>query len=360
MSSSTTLDPPPLPDPNEWNGQSATPCAAVALGLATLAVGLRFWARAGILGVLGLEDWFILAALASSIGVTVCLGLELRHGLGKHVVYVEPYDLMMYFKISFIGTIVYVLSMTFTKLSILCLYIRVLTYDRVRLAAKILLGVVLVSHIYILVALFAACVPLDAFWDFSKRETAYCHPLSIYWSHAGLNIVTDFLIFTLPLTVMGKIRATRLQKMALCVIFILAFSVCIISLTRALLLARDIASGAQDVTWGAAETANWNTWEVNIAIICACLTTMKPIVTRFFPGRFSPYSSTLPDEEDTSRGRGPRHRPLHGETELFTMEPAADADAEARQPRTTDCEETRDGEATSSPSLTEMVSVKAG
>jgi len=113
--------------------------------------------------------------------------------------------------------------MIFTKLSILCLYIRVLTYDRVRLAAKILLGIVLVSHIYILTALFTACVPLDAFWDFSKRETAYCHDISIYWSHAGLNIVTDFLIFMLPLTVIHKIRTTRPQKIALLVIFILAF-----------------------------------------------------------------------------------------------------------------------------------------
>jgi len=113
--------------------------------------------------------------------------------------------------------------MTFTKLSVLCLYIRVLTYDRVRLAAKILLGVVLLSHLYILATLFTACVPLDAFWDFAKRDTAYCQPMSIYWSHAGLNIVTDFLIFTLPLTVLSKIRTSRPEKWCLGVIFVLAF-----------------------------------------------------------------------------------------------------------------------------------------
>ncbi|KAM7214007.1 hypothetical protein V8F06_010641 [Rhypophila decipiens] len=211
--------------------------------------------------------------------------------------YTSEYDFMMYFKLSIILTIVYVLSMTLTKLSILCLYIRVLTYNRVRLAAKMLLGLVLVSHVYILATLATACIPLDAFWDFSKRDTAYCHPLSIYWSHAGLNIVTDFLMLLLPLVIVHRIRSPRPQKIALCVIFVLGFSVCIISLTRAGLLARDIDHSSGDVTWDSATTATWNSWEINIAILCACLTTMKPIVNRFFPHILSGYPSTLADED---------------------------------------------------------------
>ncbi|KAK1750077.1 hypothetical protein QBC47DRAFT_124595 [Echria macrotheca] len=206
--------------------------------------------------------------------------------------------------------------MIFTKLSILCLYIRVLTYERVRLAAKILLGIVLVSHIYILATLFTACVPLDAFWDFSKRETAYCHDISVYWSHAGLNIVTDFLIFMLPLTVIHKVRTIRPQKIALLVIFILAFTVCIISLARVALLVVASNSIARDVTWDAASTATWNSWEINIAIVCACLTTMKPLASRFFPRLFSPHPSTVPDERDINSALGPRNRRIHGETDL--------------------------------------------
>jgi hypothetical protein len=116
--------------------------------------------------------------------------------------------------------------MTFTKLSILCLYIRVLSYNAVRLAAKVLLGIVLISHAYILGTLFTACIPFDAFWDFSKRPTAFCQPQAVYWSHAGLNIVTDFLIFILPLTVLNKIRCPRPQKIALSIIFLIAFRYC--------------------------------------------------------------------------------------------------------------------------------------
>jgi len=126
-------------------------------------------------------------------------------------------------KIGFVLTILYVLSMTCTKLSILCLYIRVLTYDYVRLAAKTLLGVVLVSHAYILATLLTACIPLDAYWDLAKRPAADCRGLPYFWSHAGLNIATDVLIFVLPLTVLHRVRSPRPQKIALSVVFLLAF-----------------------------------------------------------------------------------------------------------------------------------------
>ncbi|KAK0612261.1 hypothetical protein B0T14DRAFT_440946 [Immersiella caudata] len=303
----------PLPDPNEWNGASPIASAAVALTFATTCVALRFWARAGILRVVALEDWFVLISLALSI----------KYGLGKHVFYVPMEDLVIFFEISLANTIIYLLCLTFTKLSILCLYIRVLTYDYVRRAAKVMLAVVAISHLYILATLFTACIPLSAFWELDpvKRAEAFCQPMSVYWSHAGLNIVTDFLIFILPLTVLHKIRSPRPQKIALVIIFLLAFVVCIISLTRVLLLDRDVKAGAIDVTWDAGKTSNWNIWETNIAIICACLTTMKPIVSKFFPGLLSPNPSTVPDEENISPMNGARggRRP-YGETGLSTVD----------------------------------------
>jgi hypothetical protein len=120
-------------------------------------------------------------------------------------------------------SIIYALGLTLTKISILCLYIRVLTYDYVRLAAKIVLVIVIISHLWIILALCTICVPIDAFWDLSKRPTAYCHPMAVFWSHAGLNIVTDFLIFLLPLTVVHKLHIPGRQRFALYCVFLVAF-----------------------------------------------------------------------------------------------------------------------------------------
>lgn len=84
------------------------------------------------------------------------------------------------------------------------------------------------------------------------------------------------------------------------------------------------------------------------------------MVIRFFPGLLlSPYPSTLPDEEDINAARGPGNRRLHVEIELSTVE-LADASSEARQPRTIEGEKAGHGEAASSHSLAEFVSVKVG
>ena len=85
-------------------------------------------------------------------------------------------------------------------------------------------------------------------------------------------------------------------------------SVCIISVVRVILIWRVIESGNTDVTWNAAATANWNTFEVNIAIICACLTTIKPAVTRMFPNLLAsgPASAPLSKGIDVAGGRRQR------------------------------------------------------
>jgi len=42
-----------------------------------------------------------------------------------------------------------------------------------------------------------------------------------------------------------------------------------------------------DVTWDVAALAMWSAIELNVAIVCACLMVMKPMISRLFPGLFS-------------------------------------------------------------------------
>jgi hypothetical protein len=214
----------PLADPDAWNGTGFSIASGVALALSTVAVALRFWARAYLMRVVALEDWLILASWGAAVALTAMLGPMFAHGFARHVLTLTPDDINANLKYSFVVSLLYIFTLTCTKLSILCLYIRVLVYDYVRLAAKILLAIVLITHAYIIATMLTACIPLDAFWDYERRATANCHGMNIYWSHAGLNIATDFLIFLLPLTVLHRIRTPRPQKVALAVIFLLAFA----------------------------------------------------------------------------------------------------------------------------------------
>ena len=57
-------------------------------------------------------------------------------------------------------------------------------------------------------------------------------------------------------------------------------SVCLVSLIRIVTITR---MDFEDVTWKFAVLAYWGAVEVNLAIICACLTTLKPLVVRIWP-----------------------------------------------------------------------------
>lgn len=59
-------------------------------------------------------------------------------------------------------------------------------------------------------------------------------------------------------------------------------SVCITSVIRLPYLY--FAAGSADVTWNVAAVAMWSGIELNVAIICACLLVMKPLLTWTFRG----------------------------------------------------------------------------
>jgi hypothetical protein len=58
-------------------------------------------------------------------------------------------------------------------------------------------------------------------------------------------------------------------------------SVCIISVIR--LPALHLAATTSDPTWNNIGIANWSCIELNAAITCASLSTLKPLISRIFP-----------------------------------------------------------------------------
>ncbi|KAL2144620.1 hypothetical protein VTI28DRAFT_8831 [Corynascus sepedonium] len=278
----------PGPDPNIYFGQPIVPVVVITIVLSTLSVALRFWSRAVILRTVALEDAFIFLAWLFAVATSLCSSIALNYGLGRQYAVLDDETRTSNLKLGLATNVIYILSLFFVKMSILCLYIRVLTYNNVRRAAKALLVAVSITHAWILVSLFTGCIPFDALWDKVKYKDPYCHPGSVYYSHSGINIATDFLIFLLPLAVLHRIHAPRKQKIALYCVFLLAFCVCIISIVRLIeFLSIRFINTLSDMSKNAVVVAILNMLEVNIAVVCACITTIKPVLARFFPRLFA-------------------------------------------------------------------------
>lgn len=123
---------------------------------------------------------------------------------------------------SWAGVLFYQLSLACSKLSILLLYLRVLIYDWARRAAWVLFTFVVVYNTLGFVSTMTLCVPLEALWNPAVQGN--CHLSPVYmWLAIGLHIVSDFLIFAIPLPVIILMTATMSRRIMLLLIFSLGF-----------------------------------------------------------------------------------------------------------------------------------------
>lgn len=112
----------------------------------------------------------------------------------------------------------YQLSLACSKVSIILLYIRVLTYDYARRAAYLVLAIVVIYNVLGFISSMTLCIPIEALWD--PSVPGKCHAGPVYmWLAIGFHIGTDFLIFLLPIPVVLRMTVSLKQKLILILIF---------------------------------------------------------------------------------------------------------------------------------------------
>lgn len=95
---------------------------------------------------------------------------------------------------------------------------RIFTIPRFLLAARIVMGVVIVYGLWTVLSAFLNCIPVNAFWDSSVDGG--CIPKGFLWYfNAGMNITTDLVILLLPIPVLSHLRLALRQKVGLLLIF---------------------------------------------------------------------------------------------------------------------------------------------
>ncbi|KAK3392729.1 hypothetical protein B0H63DRAFT_515948 [Podospora didyma] len=289
--SPSSLPPPPPPPllpfdlPHDSHQNNIYASSVICWAIAAVFVALRFYTRGVIIRVLGPTDWCILTALVFAAATSAGVIEQAVHGSGRHVWDLDPTDTasaIAWGRAAWYGILFYLLSLCFSKISILLLYIHLFSFQWARRGGQVLLAIVIVSNVYMAVTTFTACIPLQSYWDFTIPKQ-YCHPQSIWWSNTGLHMATDFLIFLLPMPVVWSIMLPRRQKLILSGVFGLGFIVCFISILRLLQLIQVENYPNPDFTWSAAELSYLTAVEINGAIVCACVMTLKPFVSRFFP-----------------------------------------------------------------------------
>ncbi|KAF2178728.1 hypothetical protein K469DRAFT_675252 [Zopfia rhizophila CBS 207.26] len=269
--------------PDGHRGQGAIVTSAVFAGLAVIAVLLRLWTRFFIVRCPGIEDYFIMLSMLCSIGLTVCIGIQVEYGMGQHIWTLTPTDMRNSLKAFWASLIVYYLSLGLTKTSIILQYRRVFTTKKFHIFCWLVLSAVVAYTVWTIFGSIFACLPVQAFWT---REPANCiNQFAMWFTNAGINILTDFVIIVLPMPVIRSLHLARRQRQALMCVFAVGGFVCVVSILR--LQSLVAISNSEDPTFDNPPAATWSSVEINVGIICSSLPCLRPLLAKCLPEMFS-------------------------------------------------------------------------
>jgi hypothetical protein len=108
------------------------------------------------------------------------------------------------------------------------------------------------------------------------------NPSSLWYVNASVNILTDLLVAVIPVRGIWSLQIPRRQKTALLGILTIGWFVCIVSGLRVYAL-HVFQQHPDDTTYYSAPTAWWSCIEANLAIVCASLPALKPLVVSVVP-----------------------------------------------------------------------------
>ncbi|RYC58627.1 hypothetical protein CHU98_g7583 [Xylaria longipes] len=167
---------------------------------AIVSLGLRLRARHASVGGWFIEDYMIILALLSSIGYAVIsILVATTYPLGTDIFFVSTFDVIGLFKLEFADGLVMIVSSTFTKLSIVYFYRRVLPPYRKSIPTTILLVVVYTWGVAYLATSLFICIPISKRWNLRNGGSCYSTAQENEAFDIS-NLAINFIILLRPIT----------------------------------------------------------------------------------------------------------------------------------------------------------------
>lgn len=230
---------------------------------------------------LGWDDLFVTLSFLVSIPLTVSIYGQAKHGLGMHASDLPVNHLAQQTQWFWASILLYVAALGFSKISILMQYLRIFISRGTVIAIWTCVACVSGYTLQGLIVGIFQCTPPKAFWDHTVKGTCI-NQIVYFYLAAALNIATDFAIILIPIPDLRSLHVSRTRRIGLILSFSIGGFGCVISLIRLHALVElqpFVESG--DVSFGNATTAMWSVVEVHICVICACLPSLRPVLTRF-------------------------------------------------------------------------------
>ncbi|CAK1366496.1 unnamed protein product [Cercospora beticola] len=251
--------------------------AVLCTFVASIVVALRWYTRCKITHCIGLDDYVILLSLLLSWAMCFIIVASVTKGLGK---YDDATDTIQVTKLVLVNNSIWTVLVNVTKASILMQYLRIFSGRIIRRSCHILAFLLIPAICWGTFGGIFLCKPVAKLWQ--PELPGYCRNAQTYWcSVAAVDIFLDFSVLILPMPSIAGLHLPRKQKIATTLVFVMGFLVCFVSVVRVVTVV--VASQQGDFVMSGIWSVIWSAVEGNVGIICACLLSLKALVTKLFP-----------------------------------------------------------------------------
>ncbi|KAJ0158838.1 hypothetical protein CTA2_10764 [Colletotrichum tanaceti] len=201
-------------------------------------------------------------------------------------------------KTTFVAAPVYMLCNGFTKLSLLTFYLHLSPQKWFRVA--VWAGIVVVS-LYtgcIAILMLFHCSPVRKAFDPNITGGTCLNVGVLYMATAVSNVVTDVMLFALPMPMIFNLRMKLAQKIGAVLIFAIGSLTVATSIVRLTLLPRLLSS--LDPSWDAAPANLLTFIEANLFVLCGSMPTIRKFFKHFAP-RIMRYSTNRSSYNNENR-----------------------------------------------------------
>lgn len=175
--------------------------------------------------------------------------------------------------------------MLVTKTSILFFYLRIFPGTILRRITWFLIVASLLAAMTFVCVNAFQCTPIDHYWRQWDGVPGKCFsPSGPAWSISAVGIIIDFAMLSLPLHQVRHLNLHWRKKLSVGLMFGVGFFVTIVSLLRLHSLVH--FRNTTNPTYDYYSIGYWTIIEINIGIICACMPSIRVLITYFFPQLF--------------------------------------------------------------------------
>ncbi|KAF1813684.1 hypothetical protein P152DRAFT_480914 [Eremomyces bilateralis CBS 781.70] len=254
------------------------------LAVMTMFIAGRFISRTMLVkNALGVDDWVMLLAYIICAAMTSCHLYAPQIGIGRHLYDVPLTNLPAIGKLTLVTMALFGPACALTKISICLTYLRLFPSQTNKYINWGCIGIMIGWGISTCLVMVFQCIPMNSTWDvFTPMSEKNCVDTKIFFMiTAGINSVTDCLIYLYPANYLWRVQMSRRQRISLISCFSLGVVVTIAGGCRIWVMGRFFSSWDQTY-WGALICIVLAI-EVNLGVVFSCLPALRPLMVRMFP-----------------------------------------------------------------------------